>query len=99
MAKEKESLVGEGGADLATCGSSIPDDGRGKSKETLLFWRRENLGIGRELGGGELEYAGPAQSSEEEKSSISSLKLGPLVMGLGLIAIGLLRLPGFGGSE
>jgi len=55
VAEVKESLEGEGGADLATGGSSIPDDGRGKSKETLLFWRRENLGIGKELGGGELE--------------------------------------------
>lgn len=99
MADEKESLVGEAGADLGRGGRSIPDDGKGNSKDTLLFWRSENLGIGKELGGGEFEYAGPAQSSELTNSSISSSKFGPVVVGLEQIVIGLLLLHGFGGSE
>lgn len=43
--------VGETGADLATSGRSTS----GKVREAVLFPRRENLGMGTEVGGGELE--------------------------------------------
>lgn len=50
---------------------------RGKSSDTLLFGTIENLGIGKELGGGEFEYVGPAQRSENERLPLatSSLKV------------------------
>jgi hypothetical protein len=60
-----EPAIGDEGADLACTGTSSLSDrsAGGNSSETLRFWWRENLGIGSELGGGELENAGPAQSS------------------------------------
>jgi hypothetical protein len=60
-----EPAVGDEGADLACTNTSSPSDrsAGGNSSETLRFWWRENIGIGSELGGGELENAGPAQSS------------------------------------
>ena len=63
-----EPAVGVEGADLA-CTSTSTCSGLsagGNSSDTLRFWWSENLGIGSELGGGELEYAGPAQSSGRE---------------------------------
>lgn len=77
-----ELAVGEEGADLACTGTSSSSDrsAGGNSSETLRFWWRENLGIGRELGGGELENAGPAQSSGREGGDVE-----------GLIEIALLR--------
>lgn len=92
-----ESLTGEAGADLASGFSSMSESESGRSRETLLFWRRENLGMGSELGGGELEYVGPAQSSEKERSSQKAENFGD-GDGLGIIAIGLLFLLGFGVS-
>lgn len=59
------TLVGEVGADFAIGRKSILEAEEGKSRETVLLGRRENLGMGKELGGGELEYAGPAQRSEK----------------------------------
>jgi hypothetical protein len=47
--------VGETGADLATSRISTAESGAGKVKDTVLFCWRENLGIGTEAGGGELE--------------------------------------------
>lgn len=59
------SLVGEEGADLATGWKFISEaDFSGKSSETAFFEQSGNVGMGKELGGGELEYAGPAHSSE-----------------------------------
>jgi hypothetical protein len=60
-----EPAAGDEGADLACTNTSSPPDrsAGGNSSETLRFWWRENTGIGSELGGGELENAGPAQSS------------------------------------
>lgn len=51
--------------------------------------------MGSELGGGELKYVGPAQSSEIERSSHKVENFGD---GLGVIVIGLLFLVGFGVS-
>lgn len=59
------SLVGEAGADFAIGRKSILEAEEGKSRETVLLGCSENLGMGKELGGGELEYAGPAQRSEK----------------------------------
>lgn len=75
--------VGEAGADFEAAGwvESRVSIG-GSSRETLRFWRRENLGMGTELGGGEFVYAGPAQSSEHEKSAI---KAGSLWMKLAIL--------------
>jgi len=76
--------IGEEGADLA-CGLTSASSHRsagGSSSETLRFWRRENVGIGRELGGGELENAGPAHSSGREGGDVE-----------GLMEMGLPRLP------
>lgn len=47
--------LGEAGADLEKGGKSISDATVGKSRETVLFGLSENLGIGKELGGGEFE--------------------------------------------
>ena len=47
--------VGETGADLATSRTSTAESGDGKVKETVLLCWRENLGMGTEVGGGELE--------------------------------------------
>lgn len=47
--------LGEAGADLEKGGKSISDAAVGKSRETVLLGLIENLGIGKELGGGELE--------------------------------------------
>lgn len=58
------SRVGDAGADLAKGGKSISEGEAGRSRETVLLGLTENFGIGKELGGGEFEYAGPAQSSE-----------------------------------
>lgn len=49
------SLVGEGGADLAMACIFITGAEPGKSSETVRFGRIENLGMGKELGGGEFE--------------------------------------------
>lgn len=57
---------------------------QGKSSDTVLFGRIENLGIGKELGGGEFEYVGPAQSSEKT----SSLKALSFLQALALILMG-----------
>lgn len=86
------SLVGDGGADLASVCILISEAEPGNSSDTVLFGRTENLGMGKELGGGEFEYAGPAHSSEKESvsSEISSLKYFTLAETLTLIAIGVL---------
>lgn len=63
------SLVGEAGADLAVGYTLIPGSETGNSSDTVRFGLIENLGIGRELGGGEFEYAGPAHSSENGEFS------------------------------
>jgi hypothetical protein len=65
------SLEGEAGADLAVgCTLKSVPWFTGKSRDTVRFGGLiENLGIGKELGGGELEYAGPAQRSEKGKFS------------------------------
>jgi len=76
--------TGDEGADLAcslTSTSSEHSTG-GSSREMLRFWRRENLGMGSELGGGELENAGPAHSSEWVGGDVE-----------GLMEMGRLRLP------
>uniref|UniRef100_A0A0E0M7T9 DUF834 domain-containing protein n=1 Tax=Oryza punctata TaxID=4537 RepID=A0A0E0M7T9_ORYPU len=76
--------TGEEGADLA-CGFTSTSSDRstgGNSSEMLRFWRRENLGIGSELGGGELENAGPAHSSGRDGGEVE-----------GLMEMGRLRLP------
>ena len=52
---EPDFLVGEEGADLDNGWRVISDGGPGSSREMLRFWRRENFGMGRELGGGEFE--------------------------------------------
>ncbi|KAK0581456.1 hypothetical protein LWI29_014005 [Acer saccharum] len=90
-------LVGDGGADLAKGWLiSIPEISlaTGNSSETVRFGRIENLGIGKELGGGELEYAGPAHRSEYDSvsNSFGNLPLkGLSFLGvLKFIAIGLL---------
>lgn len=49
------SLLGDGGADLATGRISNSGEEPGKSRDTVLFGLTENLGIGKELGGGEFE--------------------------------------------
>lgn len=52
------SLVGDGGADLAIGWwllSATKSDPDGKSSDTVRFGLSENLGMGRELGGGEFE--------------------------------------------
>jgi hypothetical protein len=41
----------------------------------VLFGLSENLGISKELGGGEFEYVGPAQSSENESLSLATSSL------------------------
>ena len=67
------SLEGEAGADLAVGSTlkSVPWD-TGKSRDTVRFGGLiENLGIGKELGGGEFEYAGPAHRSEKGKYSFT----------------------------
>jgi len=59
--------TGDEGAALA-CGltsASLECSTGGSSKEMMHFWRRENLGMGSELGGGELENARPARSSDQ----------------------------------
>jgi hypothetical protein len=65
------SLEGEAGADLAVgCTLKSVPWFTGKSRDTVRFGGLiENLGIGKELGGGEFEYAGPAQRSEKGKFS------------------------------
>lgn len=70
-----EPAVGDEGADLACTGTSSSSDrsAGGNSSETLRFWWRENLGIGRELGGGELQNPGPAQSSGREGGDVEGL--------------------------
>lgn len=77
-----EPAVGDEGADSACTGISSSSDrsAGGNSSETLRFWWSENLGIGKELGGGELEKPGPAQSSGREGGDVE-----------GLIEIALLR--------
>ncbi|WVZ08904.1 hypothetical protein V8G54_022250 [Vigna mungo] len=57
---------GEEGAELACNCNSISGQEPGRSRDTLLFGLTENFGIGNELGGGEFEYVGPAQSSESK---------------------------------
>lgn len=50
------SLVGDEGADLAMEKRlNFGADEEGKSSDTVLLGRDENLGIGKELGGGEFE--------------------------------------------
>lgn len=65
---------------------------QGRLSDTVLFGRIENLGIGKELGGGEFEYVGPAQSSENENLSlaISSLKALSFLQAFALILMGAL---------
>jgi hypothetical protein len=77
-----EPAAGDEGADLACTRTTLLSDrsAGGNSSETLHFWWRENLGIGSELGGGELENAGPAQSSWRVGGDVE-----------GLIEIALLR--------
>ena len=58
---------------LAGSTSSSDRSAGGNSSEILRFWWRENLGIGRELGGGELENPGPAQSSGREGGDVEGL--------------------------
>lgn len=75
--------TGDDGADLA-CGltSTSERSTGGSSSEMLRFWRREKLGMGSELGGGELANAGPAHSSGREGGEVE-----------GLMEMGRLRLP------
>lgn len=49
------SLEGEDGADLEIGWNVTSDFGTGISRDILRFCRRENLGMGNELGGGEFE--------------------------------------------
>lgn len=65
---------------------------QGKSSDAVLFGRSENLGIGKELGGGEFEYVGPAQSSENESRSLatSSLKALSFLQAFKLMLMGAL---------
>uniref|UniRef100_J3N2S9 Uncharacterized protein n=1 Tax=Oryza brachyantha TaxID=4533 RepID=J3N2S9_ORYBR len=72
--------TGEEGADLA-CGFTSTSSERltcCNSSEILRFWRRENLGIGSELGGGELENAGPAHSSGRDGDVEGLMEMGRL---------------------
>ena len=55
LLEEEYSLVGEAGADLAVGCISMSGGERGRSRDTVLLGRTENLGIGKELGGGEFE--------------------------------------------
>ena len=55
LAEGFRSLVGEAGADLASGCTSMLELELGKSKDTVRLGLIENLGMGRELGGGELE--------------------------------------------
>jgi hypothetical protein len=88
------SLVGDGGADLAIGWYVLIISGaeQGRLSDTVLFGRIENLGIGKELGGGEFEYVGPAQSSENENLSLAipSLKALSLLQAFALILMGAL---------
>lgn len=88
------SLVGDEGADLAIGWRVLTISGveRGNSSDTVLFGRSENLGIGKELGGGEFEYVGPAQRSENESLliPISSAKALSFLRAFALILIGAL---------
>lgn len=107
----ERSLVGDAGADLACGCISISGEELGRSRDTVLFGLTENLGIGKELGGGEFEYVGPAQSSEKNRfpSVTSSLKHIILLQALPLIGIGglfgvlllkgFLSEPGFEGGD
>ena len=79
-----DSDFGETGADFAPGRIKSWDSIGGSSRETLRFSRSENLGMGSELGGGEFVYAGPAQSSEQEKSS---LKVETLAFILGILEV------------
>jgi hypothetical protein len=58
----------------------------------VLFGLSENLGISKELGGGEFEYVGPAQSSENESLSLatSSLKALSFLQAFKLMLMGAL---------
>lgn len=49
------SLAGDAGADLASGCILISGEELGRSRDTVLLGRTENLGIGKELGGGEFE--------------------------------------------
>lgn len=69
--------------------SAEDDESRARDSTARLFWGRENLGMGSELGGGELEYAGPAQSSEKENSSVK----------VGFLGVELFLAGDFGGKE
>lgn len=51
---ERDAPEGEDGADFETGWGFISASRLGSSREMLRFWRRENFGIGKELGGGEL---------------------------------------------
>lgn len=55
LVKGECSLAGDAGADLASGRISISGEQLGRSRDTVLFGRTENLGIGKELGGGEFE--------------------------------------------
>ena len=90
--RSKRSLLGEEGADLATRRISIPgEEEPGRSRDTVLFGRTENLGIGKELGGGEFEQVGPAHNSESKTppplgtSSLSSFLQALPLMGIGVL--------------
>lgn len=88
------SLVGELGADLEIGWTETPlvETILGKSRELVLLGSCKNLGTGKELGGGEFEYVGPAHRSENERlpSKKPSLEYFSLLTDLARIGIGLL---------
>jgi hypothetical protein len=56
LAKGESSRRGEHGAELAILrNSNSGEDKLGRSRDTVLLGLTENFGIGKELGGGELE--------------------------------------------
>lgn len=78
-----DHLVGEAGADLEMGCISVSESKEGNSSETVLLGPRKNLGKGNELGGGEFEYAGPAQRSEKWNFPSSKLTL----IGIGAVLL------------
>lgn len=89
LAQGECSPRGEDGAELARNGISTSRQEPGRSSDTLLLGLTENFGIGNELGGGELEYVGPAQSSESKMPPLGTT-LKPFFSFLWLIGTGAL---------
>lgn len=76
-----ETLVGDTGADFTAGCKSISDALEGHWRETDLLGRKANMGRGNELGGGEFEYAVPAQLSERSNFLSSASKFNLIGIG------------------